>query len=217
MTTPYQSGEKRLRNAEKQIIKLENELRKEGESIDPLIRETVVIFNAFGLYTRTSCEGHLDITRGISSPHIDVIPFQQDTWWKLWEREGKANRQRNEFLKKNNKPVTEYTKREKDFLKRNWKEKHILDRPMAQLNFRLMNLLEDFYRNRKVAVDARLTLWDPLGRQIMVIPQGGRVYRFRPAKDRLRYLKRYQKELFDFAAFIKTLVLKGKTLRDINL
>jgi hypothetical protein len=59
--------EEELKRIRKEIEQITDGL---GMPIDEGIKEAVAIFNAVGLYTSASCEGHID--RGISAPWIEI-------------------------------------------------------------------------------------------------------------------------------------------------
>jgi hypothetical protein len=56
-----------LNKLRKKVDKITDAL---GMPIDEGIKEAVIMFNAVGLYTSSSCEGHLD--HGFPAPWIDV-------------------------------------------------------------------------------------------------------------------------------------------------
>jgi hypothetical protein len=43
-----------------------------GRHIEPGIMETVIVFNALGIHTVSSCEGHIDDGRGLILPCVDI-------------------------------------------------------------------------------------------------------------------------------------------------
>jgi hypothetical protein len=54
----------------KKLLELECVRDGIGTGIDPGIKETVAVLQLLGVYTRQSCEGHLD--HGIAAPWIDL-------------------------------------------------------------------------------------------------------------------------------------------------
>ncbi len=84
--------------------------------IDEGIKEGVVAFNAFGLKTSQSCEGHFgqkgEEGKGSPTPWIEVAPQEPDTenWYENDEAREKVTKERNELQAKSIKLLDEFYK-----------------------------------------------------------------------------------------------------------
>jgi len=67
MITKERNGKEELKRIRKEVEQITDGL---GMPIDKGIKEAVAIFNAVGLYTSDSCDGHID--RGIPNLWIEI-------------------------------------------------------------------------------------------------------------------------------------------------
>lgn len=134
----------------------------EGEGIDPDIKETVVAFNAMGLHTSSSCEGHAD--HGKNAPWIDVeAPFEprnryigeEDIYEEVASKYGvtaeEVRRGINEEASEeaaSNMPADE-TPEYKE-----WRKENLI------LGRKVKDFIEEFYEDRDVPHDVRLIVYE---------------------------------------------------------
>ena len=120
-----ENKEKKLDIIRKKVEKITDEL---GKPVEPGIKETVVMFNAFGLPTTGSCEGHIDSHKeGYSpemAPWIEILP--QEPEQEDWKNDNKLR----EKVREENK-------------------KHLS---------KIVDLLNEFYKNQEVPDDIKLVI-----------------------------------------------------------
>jgi hypothetical protein len=143
--------------------------------VDEAIKEAVTAFRIHGFTTSQSCEGHKH--EGINEEkddHGTSFP-----WIEIYAPEPEG-----------------------------WKESEEKKKEWAKTNLeqqrKMMTYLEEFYRDRKVLFDARLT-FDPIGvfGGFRVQSFGARIIELLPREEQLEKLELYRKEINDFAEFLK--------------
>lgn len=149
-----------------------------GRPIDEEIKESVAILRISGFNTSASCWGHLN--RG-----------RKTSWIEFGDKIPK------ELLKK--------VKRKKtlEFIYKNPEIKTFREKNLKEQN-RMMEILDEFYKNRKISIDVRLTLL-PLGifGNAQLISTGVFIQEIRSKEERRKKLKQYQQEMAAFTAFLK--------------
>lgn len=149
---------------------------KLGKPIDPGIKETVIALKAFGIITRQSCEGHFD--RGMNSPWVSTTSPRTARLKKTLPRPTVETD-----------PATE-REAEKCHEEANRHRYHSVSK--------LLNLLDEFYRVRRVPVDQMLIVFDQ-----WLVCQGAYVLRLADEQTRHEKLRLYQEEMRFFTEFLK--------------
>jgi hypothetical protein len=148
---------------------------KLGEPIDEKIKDTVIFLTAFEINTTNSCEGHLD--KGTGGPYIDIESKDIPELEKKIE-EVKGNE-------------VEEEKTTKEIERKNLEERE-----------KIMTLLEEFYKDRKVSYDRHLII-NPMARNWSRIEsQGIDFQEIRTGDIKKEKLSEYQKEMSDFTKFL---------------
>lgn len=197
---------------ENQRKEIENSADALGYKIDDKIKETVVAFNALGLSTSASCEGHLD--HGISVPWIEVSAENEPEERFIGEKEifqkvadkysisfddvkkGINHEAWAEALKESseNDETPEYKK---------WREE------TEKLKVKTSKFLEEFYQNREIKPNNRLGIYEG-GEGEFRIHNSGEDYK--PVPDNLtekqkkelsQRLVQYQGEMNNFTNFLR--------------
>ncbi|MEN9328320.1 MAG: hypothetical protein RI947_1128 [Candidatus Parcubacteria bacterium] len=168
---------------------------KLGCNIDDGILETVIALNVLGFRTTQSCEGHLD--RAVAAPWIDIEPRTTKDWENLWIESDKAFFASKKLQEQNGpKPeIKALFDKSKDLLKKARK-------PTIELAQRLMNILDDYYRNRYVAYDKRITI-TRMHRGARVESIGAYTQDINTQLVKKQKLKEYQDEMRSFTEFLK--------------
>jgi hypothetical protein len=148
--------------------------------IDPGIMDVVVAFNAVGIHTTQSCEGHLD--HGAAHPWVDVSSKEADDIaqkiaWKLYEG-----------------------KREDDETQRLMQEHRQL---LLQAEYELIPYLNAFYQHQPFDYDRHLSISRFSNGMPRVQSYGADCQEFRSGNERVAKLKAYQQEMQAFADFLK--------------
>jgi len=168
---------------EKILNKLKKTTDSLGIKIDKKVLEAVAVFNYLGFSTTQSCEGHLD--HGYISPWIQFGPAQNKTNIALERKIAKLNKQPH-----NNKAYKKIELLEKRLLS-------TLKKDLA----RLTNLLENFYKTRKVPYDQKLILID-LRTRFQLITQGSQFQNIFSKKEKTEKIEMYRKEFDEFVRFV---------------
>jgi hypothetical protein len=151
-----------------------------GERIDPGIMDTVVAFNAAGLYTSASCEGHLD--HGLAHPWIDVTHEEaEDIAQKIVE-------------------LLNEGKREDAYTQQLMKEHRQL---LLQAEQGLVELLNAFYQHHTFDYDRHLIVWRFSNGKPRLQSHGAEYQPYRDPAKKAQKLKEYQDEMQCFASFLK--------------
>lgn len=181
--------------------------------IDPGIKETIVVLLALGFETSASCQGHLG--HGRLAPWVDIgerIPTRPSENVSIKE---KILLRMKKFLRivsillldKFYKGLAidllfvprETKKKTRGLRKRNLKEQ-----------MRLMELLDEFNKDKEISSDVRLIL-APMGRGgACLISRGARFQPIRSRKEQKEKLEQYQQEMTAFTDFLKKKYFKTK-------
>ena len=145
-----------------------------GEPVDEGIKEAVVMFNAFGLRTTQSCEGHPEEAKpgekGPSvAPWVEVYPetpTDKEEWWNNDEIRGAVEKEGQE------------------------------------LRFKAMSLLGRFYEDRKMPYDVMLVT-EPIAYGFRVQSNGLETIEELGEAERLEKAKLYKKEMDNFTEFLR--------------
>lgn len=149
-----------------------------GKKTDRKVRETITALQVLGFNTNGSCAGHLgDLTWGMAAPWIDIgknIPKSLI----------RGNR-----IRKDRKALKEL----KVFKENNFKEQA-----------RLMQLFDEFYQNRNVPYDVRLTLnMRGIYGNARLVSGGALIQEVRSRKERREKLIEYRQQMDAFTDFLK--------------
>lgn len=147
-----------------------------GMPIDEGIKDTVIFLNAFEINTVASCEGHLD--RGTGAPYIDIESKEVSELEKQLEQ-----------VKRN--------KREREKIIREIERKNLEERQ------KIMDLLDEFYKNRIVPYDRRLVIQSMERYVSRLQSQGANLQGIRTEDIKKEKLLEYQKEMEDFTKFLR--------------
>jgi len=206
--------------SQEKILRLE-EIRKEienirdrcGMPIDKEIKETVIIFNALGLSTSSSCGGHID--RGYLVPWIEIsAPNEPEERFisqnKSFEKVAKKYNLTFEEVQKGTnmdaywEAMRECSQNEETEEYKNWKKEN------KNLFKKAQSFLKEFYKKRKVNPEMKLKITEIEGH--FRIHNGGRDYKpivkkedlsEKEIKIRLEKLKKYRSEMQEFTEFLK--------------
>jgi len=143
--------------------------------VDEAIKEAVTAFRIHGFTTSQSCEGHRhEEIDGEKDDHGASFP-----WIEIYAPEPEG--------------WEESEEKKKEWAKANLEQQQ-----------KMTIYLEEFYKNRKVLFDARLT-FDPIGifGGFRVQSFGARMIELLPREKQLEKLELYRKEINDFAEFLK--------------
>lgn len=163
-----------------------------GEGIDEGIKETVIAFNVNGIPTSQSCEGHFED----GSDHGFPVPWVT--------------------VSAPNKPELRYKGEEETPEYRTWYEEN------KKLFTKVEALLKEFYAGRSVPEEIRIII-DKMD-NVFDVHNGGKFYIPNDRKERLQtelteeerqripeVLKNCQKEMQDFAEFLKKKYFSNET------
>jgi hypothetical protein len=225
-------------NLHSKKIALLNRLRKKvdkvtdtlGMPIDEGIKEAVIMFNAVGLNTTASCEGHLD--HGIPAPWVHVAALNEPKEQFIGEKEifrkvaRKYNLKVEEVRRGYNIEALEEAGREivkneetKEYKRWRKENKKLLKKAKKFLN--------EFYKNRKVKPDMKLTI-EIFGDDSFRIHNGGKYYKSvkdlsaKEKKKVEKMLEKFREEMNAFTEFLKSKYfsprfklpkIKGKTFK----
>jgi len=196
-----------------------NKLRKKvdkitdvlGMPIDKEIKEAVIMFNAVGLYTSGSCEGHLN--HGLPAPWIHIEAPNEPKERYIKEKEifrqvaRKYNLKVEELRRGYNMEAFEEAgrkimKNEETKEYKRWKKEN------KKLLKKAKKFLEEFYRNRKLDPDIKLEI-EIFGDGSFRIHNGGKYYKLakdlseKEKKKAEQMLEKFRKEMNDFSEFLK--------------
>ena len=159
-------------------IKVNSIADKVGRGIDNGIKESIIVLQVLGFVTTASCEGHTD--HGPAAPWIDIgekVPREI----LIRKRESKGILNDDDAGK-----IRSVTKKN------------------LKGQIRLMQLLDEFYEERKVSYDVRLLIekFGIYGNSWL--KNAGEIFQqIRPKERKEKKLKRYQREMNDFTEFLK--------------
>lgn len=193
--------------------KFQHTIDQRGRGIDPGIFETVVVFQALGLHTVASCEGHLDDGRGLLFPYVDieapgidafkealttvqlkVTPMEQEI-----EQLRSVNAHRSIIHAAYSRIGPLYNQRKE--LRQQARMVQCEERT------RLIHYLGSFYRDREVPLDRRLmiTVKTALGRTRLASQAREDFYVAAPYSLQKQKLQEAQEEMQALTQFLKTL------------
>lgn len=172
----YEERAQIWKKQEKEINEIVDGLSKK---IDGGIKESIVALQLLGFTTTASCEGHLDW--GLPGPWIDIGEVPKNIL-RMFQETRKDPSKLDEQKKALIQETIQKTVNEKA---------------------RVIELLAEFYQNRKVPFDQMLTL-QYKGDSGRLITQGTDVYQAYDKPTRAERLKRYQEEMQAFTEFAKS-------------
>jgi hypothetical protein len=182
-----------------------------GMPMDEGIKEAVIMFNAVGLYTSASCEGHLD--HGIPAPWIHIGAPNEPKEQFIGENEiyrkvaGKYNLKIGEVRRGYNieawdEAGRELVKNEETKEYKRWRKEN------KKLLKKAKKFLEEFYKNRKVEPDIKLEI-EIFGNGSFRIHNGGKYYKSvndlsrKEKREVKKMLKKFREEMNAFTEFLK--------------
>jgi hypothetical protein len=173
------------RKQEEQINEIVDKL---GKPVDPGIKETTIALRVSGLSTTASCEGHLD--KQIKAPWVDIGGVSQKLTDRI--REDWKAKQR----------VDHKVDRELESLRREVWERICRER------LQLIELLDEFYRNRDVSFHRRLILkfFPDTAR---LFSQGAELQDAYPTEIQQERLQEYRDEMRVFTEFLRVKFFSG--------
>ena len=157
-----------------------------GTPIDQGILDTVVAFNAIGLYTTASCEGHID--EGLAHPWIDISCEDAEKLagkiaWKLYEG-----------------------KREEEETKRMMQQHRLC---LLREEQKLVEFLDAFYQQHRFNYERHLSICRFSNGAPRIQSYGADHQEFRDTHERAQKLKEYQQEMLRFAEFLRDRFFAG--------
>jgi hypothetical protein len=162
-----------------------------GTRVDPGIKECVVALRVSGLSTDGSCEGHARETSALKAPYVDVGQLPEDfarRWKAAWKAaEARGDKEIDPALRAEATEVGMKIRGEQS---------------------RLLDLLDEFYRDRNVPGRRRLILkFFPNHARLM--NQEAELQDMHPEPVQKQKLKEFQEEMYAFAEFLKTKFLRS--------
>lgn len=146
--------------------------------IDKGIVDLVIVLRALGITTTMSCEGHP--AWGTGGPYVDIEDPKAATLMHKFIRYKKLPPEADKVFEERNKLNMKYA-------------------PIV------LALLEQFYKTRSVSAEDRIIL--KLQQDIRIENQGSEINLFRTRAERVKHLKRYQKEFKAFTKFLYTKII----------
>jgi hypothetical protein len=197
-----------LNKLRKKVDKIKDAL---GMPVDEGIKEAVIMFNAVGLYTSGSCEGHLD--HGLPAPWIDVGAPNEPKVRYVKEKEiyrkvaRKYNLKVEEVRRGYNmdawwEAIKEAEKSGETKEYKRWRKEN------KKLLKKAKKFLKEFYKNRKVDPDVKLKI-DIFGNGSFRIHNGGKYYKLvndlsrKQKREVKKMLKKFREEINAFTEFLK--------------
>ncbi len=169
-----ESGDPREREAKKSNLELiarrvDKETDGIGREIDPGIKETVVMFNAFGLKTVQSCEGGPLEDHGRQTPWVSFGP--EDPPIKNWQKDDKL-------------------------VEKQWQK-------TFEMRSKAFVLLNEFYKDRRVAYDQQLIIDDGPEHMRRIENQGMHEFENFSSDEQNVKKKLYKREMEAFTEFLR--------------
>lgn len=177
--------EKAEKVKEKHLKEIENEVERItdalGKPIDPGIKETVVSLKVWEFPTYQSCEGH-------SAEHPEKIEVEERESITPWVRVVS--------------PEPENWEKDK-LVQKEWKKENL------KHQLKMVELLDEFYQERKASFDVRLHI-EQFGIYggFTITNQGSNIIEGLPKREQEKKRTLYQKEMQEFAKFLKEKYLK---------
>lgn len=211
-------GEQKSIKSEKEIIwdnrqkEIEETKDALGKKIDERIKETAIAFNVMELPTSGSCEGHID--RGIIAPWVEVsapnepeerFKGEKEIFQKVADKYGIPFEEVKRGIHQEawTEAIKESSKNEETPEYKQWRKEN------KKLKKRTKSLLEEFYKDRKVSPNLKLTISEG-GEGVFRVHNGGKDYRPVPENltEKQRHklterLSKYQKEMKNFTKFLR--------------
>lgn len=97
-------AELRRLQKEKELVdikkRVDDKKDKTGRGIDEGIKEGVAVFNALGLHTSQSCEGHFGGSHGTPTPWIEISANEPDdeNWYENEETRDRVTKEKDELM-----------------------------------------------------------------------------------------------------------------------
>ncbi len=211
---PKMRNEKKILELEKIREEVKNIADRTGKPIDKNIRETVVMFEANGLSTSSSCEGHIE--KGLVVPYMEVsTPNEPEERFinqnKIFEKVAKKYNITPEQVKTSKineaywEAMKECSRNEETEEYKNWKEKN------KKLMQKAAKLLEEFYKERQVELNIKLQIDETAdsfrihngGEDYNPIIETEQKFSEKEKKIRSEKLKKYRAEMEVFTKFLK--------------
>ncbi len=180
---------------DKATEKVEAITDKLGKGIDEGIKETVVAFHVFDIPTDMSCEGHIDW--GVASPWIDVSPLSRE--------------QREVFIEKSREidavieaeeAIDTHSPKLDGLYEESRRVGSERDKAVLLTVKHLSDLLTEFYFERAVDFDSRITLKiGPWSTRLQC--EGAELQKIAEPEAKAENLRRYQSEFKAFTEFLK--------------
>ncbi|MCK4520457.1 hypothetical protein KAT95_01135 [Candidatus Parcubacteria bacterium] len=181
------SQELKLPLKEKRLKEIEKEVKKiadaEGRPIDPGIKETVITLKALEFPTYQSCEGH----PAKRPEEIEVKGHQSRAPW-VWIKSPEPK-----------------NLKESESVQKEWKKENLKHQS------RMIELLDEFYKDREVAFDIRLHIESRgIYGAFAITNQGADVVEDLPQAKQEEGILVYQKEMQEFSKFLKEKYFQGE-------
>lgn len=172
---------------EKRLKEIEKEVENiadaEGRPIDPGIKETVIALKALEFPTCQSCEGH----PAERPEEIEVKGHQSRAPWVWIESPGPKNLKESESTQKE------------------WKRENLKHQS------KMIELLDEFYKDREVAFDVRLHIESRgIYGAFAITNQGADAVEGLPQVEQKEKRLVYQKEMQKFSDFLKEKYFQGE-------
>lgn len=191
-----------------------------GKPIDEGIKETVVMFKANELPTSDSCEGHIE--RGLPVPYVEVsAPNEPEERFvgqnESFEKAAKKYNITTEEAKTSKideaywEAMKECSQNEETEEYKKWNKEN--EKLLANGN----NLLEEFYKERKVEPDIKLQIEEGVGNfrihnsgeDYQPVIEKEREFSDEEKKSRAEKIEKYRPEMKEFTNFLKEKYFKG--------
>jgi hypothetical protein len=176
----------------------DDDFDEETIGVEAGIFEIVFQLNKLGIYTDSSCEGHLD--HGVAGPWVNIgvntDVYQWEKQLRQLENVQKKLRQQPNGIK-----TPEYKKIDQKY----WRLLRRTRKIYLPSQTKLLSLLADFYQNRPIDFDVQLHATEIFHYGgCRLESQGVNIQEIRPLTERKRKLKQYQAEMIAFGEYLKT-------------
>lgn len=176
-----------------------------GKKIDPEIKESVIALQALNFKTSASCQGHLN--HGLAAPWIDIGESKPKRSLEKRSIKEQTLLQIKRLLRKLSPLLDKFHKGLAIDLflpRKNKKQIKVMTEKNLKGQMRLMELLDEFYKDREISSDIRLILRPRGGYgKAWLTSRGARFQEIRSQKEREEKLKQYQQEMNAFTNFLK--------------
>ncbi len=210
----YKENQEKNLKLEEIRQKVENIYDRLGHPIDEGIKESVVMFEANELPTSASCEGHIE--RGLPVPWVDVsAPNEPEEKFvdqnEVFEKVAKKYNITLEEVKTSKIDEAYWEAMKECSQNEETKEYQKWEKENERLLAKGRNLLDEFYKERKVESDIKLEVEEGAG--YFRIHNGGKDYKpvieeereftEEEKKARAEKLEKYRLEMKEFTNFLK--------------